>query len=240
MDADGDGINDDGGIDLDNDGFDDVFYYAVPLVDTDGDGIEDGCDADLNGPDENGDGLSDLVWPIADFDEDLLPDHVDPNDNNIDTDGDGTTDGADHIINGNGTLLNGCDSDGDGIHNEADADFNPGSPDEDGDGIIAQWDMSDVLFEGQQINYIVSPNGDGVNETLIIQGIQVVDRHELIIFNRYGEPIYINEDYNNDWAGQVNQDSVIGTDMLDDGVYYYTLDVGNGKGLIRGYIEIRK
>ncbi|MCJ8289320.1 MAG: gliding motility-associated C-terminal domain-containing protein [Crocinitomicaceae bacterium] len=240
VDADGDGINDDGGIDLDGDGFDDVYYYAVPLVDTDGDGIEDGCDADLNGPDENGDGLSDLVWPIADFDEDLLPDHVDPNDNNIDTDGDGTTDGADYIINGNGTLLNGCDSDGDGIHNEADADFNPGSPDEDGDGIIAQWDMSDVLFEGQQINYIVSPNGDGVNETLIIQGIQVVDRHELIIFNRYGEPIYINEDYNNDWAGQVNQDSVIGTDMLDDGVYYYTLDVGNGKGLIRGYIEIRK
>ncbi|MDG1331789.1 MAG: gliding motility-associated C-terminal domain-containing protein [Crocinitomicaceae bacterium] len=245
-DADGDGLPDDGGIDLTNNGTDDVFYDLFS-IDTDLDGIKDTCDSDAdgngtieNGPDQNEDGLNDNHWPTADNDLDLLPDHVDPNDNNIDTDGDGITDGADADVNGDGILDNGCDDDGDGIHNQADADFNPGSVDNDNDGIIAEWDMNDITYDGQQINYIVSPDGDGVNETLTIQGIQVIDRHKLTIYNRFGEPVYIDEDYQNNWSGEVNQTSIIGGDKLLDGVYFYTLEVGDEARAVRGYIEIRR
>ena len=252
VDADGDIMPDDGGIDLDGNGTPDVFY-DLSSIDTDLDGIKDVCDADANGdgvvdngPDINDDGLNDNEWDPTDDDEDLLPNHVDPNDANIDSDGDGITDGADADVDGDGFLDNGCDMDGDGIHDVADADddglpgTDPGNIDSDGDQIDARWDMSDIEFDGQQINYIVSPNGDGVNETLVIQGIQVVERHELIIYNRYGQPVYIDEDYDNNWDGQVNQNSTLGGEKLEDGVYYYTLDVNNDRGVIRGYIEIRK
>ena len=245
VDANGDLTNDDGGVDLNFDGIVDVHYYPIPLEDEDVDGIHDGCDSDVdgdetvdNGPDSNADGLNDNHWSTIDNDLDLLPDHVDPNDNNIDSDGDGITDGADADVNGDGILDNGCDDDGDGIHNEADADYNSASTDADGDGIIAEWDMNDITYDGQQINYIVSPNGDGVNETLIIQGIQVVEDHVLTIYNRFGDPIYIEDQYDNTWAGEVNSESSIGSKKVKDGVYYYTLEV-EGNEAVRGYIEIR-
>lgn len=248
VDADGDMQNDDGAIDLDNDGTIEAYYYSGPLVDADGDGIHDDCDADINGPDLNGDGLSDLSWDPTDSDGDLLPDHVDPNNNNIDIDGDGWTDGADYDINGNGTLLNGCDDDGDGIHNEGDADadgdgvIDPGKVDSDGDQMEATWDMQDENLDGEMINFIISPNGDGVNETLVIPGVQIIERHVLTIFNRFGEPVYVSNNYDNLWAGEINQGEGLsfGSEMLPDGVYFYTLDLGEeGKEPTRGYIEIR-
>ncbi|MFK7783764.1 MAG: gliding motility-associated C-terminal domain-containing protein [Crocinitomicaceae bacterium] len=246
-DADGDGLLDDGGIDLTNNGNPDVFYELYS-IDTDLDGIKDTCDADAdgdgiieNGPDENEDELNDIHWPIADNDLDLLPDHVDPNDNNIDSDGDGITDGADADVNGDGILDNGCDDDLDGVHNEADIDNNPGKVDNDGDGIIAEWDMQDELLDGARVNYIVSPNGDNVNDVLVIPGIQVEDRHRLTIFNRFGEPIFVEQDYQNDWYGQINQGNglAFGAEFVMDGVYFYTLDFENGKDVVRGFIEIR-
>lgn len=245
-DADGNMSNDDGAIDLDGDGTPEAYYYAAPFVDTDGDGIHDPCDADINGPDTNGDGLSDVMWPTADSDGDLLPDHVDPNNNNIDIDGDGWNDGADYDINGNGTLFNGCDDDVDGIHNEADIDSNPGGTDNDGDGIIVEWDMQDGVLDSAAINYIVTPNGDNINDVLVIAGIQLEDQHELTIYNRYGEPIFVKRNYQNDWYGQINQAQglAFGAEFVTDGVYYYTLYLGtdsdgNDRLPTRGFIEIR-
>jgi len=245
VDADGDGFNDDGGIDLNNDGISDAFY-DVGGVDSDGDGIKDDCDADINGPDVNGDGLSDVLWNPADSDEDLLPDHVDPIDNNPDADGDEIPDGADYHIYGN--LYNGCDADGDGIHDVADSDDNPndgvtdfGNLDDNLNGIDNAWDLD--IDPRDLINYIVSPNGDGENDELNISGLQFVDRHELQIFNRWGELIFETVDYENNWAGQVSEGISVGSDLLPDGTYFYVLNIVKNDGtekVAKGYIELRR
>lgn len=248
IDTDGDGIYDGCDVDVDGDGIPDNG------TDTDGDGINDASDADVdgdgiidNGPDINGDGVNDVAWDPTDSDGDYLPDHVDPNDNNPDTDGDGIPDGADVDINGDGIPDNGTDTDNDGIHDVADADDNPtdeitdvGNLDDDQDGIDNDWDPIHDGSGGEQVNFIVSPNGDGKNDTFFIKGVQFFEFHELIIFNRWGSPVYKSTQYENDWDGQVNQGVGIGGDKLPEGTYYYTLDFGNGQGLMKGYIELRK
>ena len=250
IDSDCDGIFDGCDADVDGDGI-----LDFGLVDTDGDGIHDGCDADIsgngvidNGPDINGDGLNDVSWDPTDDDGDLLPNHVDPDDTNPDTDGDGIPDGADADVNGDGVLDNGCDVDGDGIHDVADSDDNPsdnltdvGNLDDDLDGIDNDWDPFPNDAGGQAINYIVSPNGDDVNETLRIPGINFFENHKLMIFDRWGSPVYLTNEYNNEWSGQVNQGiSITGFEILPDGVYYYVLDLGNGKDAVKGFIELRR
>ena len=238
VDADGDGTDDDGGIDLDGDGLDDAFYN-VGGVDTEGDGIKDDCDADINGPDDNGDGLSDGMWDPADEDDDLLPDHVDPINGNSDSDDDGFPDGADYHIYG--YLYNGCDDDGDGIHNEADVDSNPGEPDSNGNGIIDKWDSD--IDPRDLINYIVSPNGDGDNDFLDIAGLQFVERYTLQIFNRWGVLVFQEVDYKNDWDGDVSEGNSLSGEELPDGTYFYVLDIlkkDGSKKLVNGYIELRR
>lgn len=249
IDTDCDGIFD--GCDADHDG-DGIIDQG--LDDVDGDGIHDGCDASIvvdgvidNGPDINLDDLNDVAWDPTDDDGDLLPNHVDPNDNNPDTDGDGIPDGADVDVNGDGVFDNGCDVDDDGINNVADSDDNPtdgqtdvGNLDEDLDGIDNYWDLVNDNAGGQAINYIVTPDGDGVNETLRIKGINFFENHELIIFNRWGSPIYRTRNYQQDWAGKVTEGIQTGTEPLSDGTYFYTLDLGNGQEFVRGFIEIRR
>lgn len=63
-----------------------------------------------------------------------------------------------------------------------------------------------------------TPNGDGINDTFTIEGIEAYDRVEVLIFNRWGNEVYKSERYNNDWAGL----------NLHDGVYYYMIRTHKG------------
>ncbi len=67
-----------------------------------------------------------------------------------------------------------------------------------------------------------SPNGDGVNDFFVIQGIEGYPNSELTLFNRWGNQVYKISNYQNNWAGQWD-----GID-LPDGVYFYYLDDGEG------------
>lgn len=65
---------------------------------------------------------------------------------------------------------------------------------------------------------VMTVDGDGVNDVFIVQHLEDYDAVQLRIFNRWGNLIYENEAYQNDWSG---------TDMsgkkLVDGVYFYTV-----------------
>ena len=96
-------------------------------------------------------------------------------------------------------------------------------------------DFSDV-----EIPNGITPNGDGVNETLIFPQLeykpeQYPDR-ELIIFNRWGDIVYSAKPYFNDWGGQ-NQNG----QALPQATYYFllNLDIGEGK-ILKGDITILK
>ena len=70
-----------------------------------------------------------------------------------------------------------------------------------------------------QIPEGISPNGDGYNDTFILNGYNV---NTLYIYNRYGKVVYNTNNYNNDWAGQSNEGK-----KLTVGTYFYHMIYDN-------------
>ncbi len=103
-------------------------------------------------------------------------------------------------------------------------------------GCDTAWVFVTIQCEGMVIFTGISPNGDGVNDSFTIQGIEQYDAVNLCIYNRWGNQVFQNADgvYRNDWTGTWN-----GKD-LPDGTYFYVLDLGDGSPLLSGYIQIRR
>ena len=81
---------------------------------------------------------------------------------------------------------------------------------------------------------IFTPNGDGVNDTWVVEGIENFPDSQLEIFNRWGERVYLATGYQNDWNGTTSS----GTE-LPAGTYYFILQLNDGTGTIhRGAITL--
>ncbi|MDP4952577.1 MAG: gliding motility-associated C-terminal domain-containing protein, partial [Flavobacteriales bacterium] len=81
---------------------------------------------------------------------------------------------------------------------------------------------------------IITPNGDGVNDALRIEGLDRVPEHRLIIHNRWGSIIFEAENYQNDWEGTFNGERV------SSGTYFFTfIDTARQKTMKQGYITIQ-
>lgn len=80
-----------------------------------------------------------------------------------------------------------------------------------------------------------SPNNDGVNETLEIQGIENFPNNVVSIFNRWGNRVYYIEGYSNDdgWTGRFEGK------VLPDGTYFYIILDGEG-AKYTGWMQIRR
>ncbi|MDO5977224.1 gliding motility-associated C-terminal domain-containing protein, partial [Flavivirga jejuensis] len=86
-----------------------------------------------------------------------------------------------------------------------------------------------------------SPNGDGVNDFLIINCIENYSNNRLEIYNRWGNIVYKKTGYNNEFDGTSNGRTTIqGTDKLPVGTYYYVLDLGEGSKPKVGWIYINR
>ena len=68
---------------------------------------------------------------------------------------------------------------------------------------------------------VFTPNGDGINDFLKFDLVEVYPGSSLIIFNRWGNKVYEDNDYYNDWDGEDFQ----------EGTYFYVLDVKDPEGL---------
>lgn len=85
--------------------------------------------------------------------------------------------------------------------------------------ITAVCPFADFMPEG------FSPNGDGVNDVLVFSILDFFRPLQLIVFNRWGHPVYQSDDYNNDWDGRAqNIDQ-----PLPDGTYFYTIQIPDGR-----------
>jgi gliding motility-associated-like protein len=79
-----------------------------------------------------------------------------------------------------------------------------------------------------------TPNDDGKNDALIIDGLDQFGENELVIFNRWGDVLYKAKPYKNDWRG-TNQ----GGAALSEGTYYYLLRLNTADGkIVRGDVTI--
>ncbi len=71
-----------------------------------------------------------------------------------------------------------------------------------------------------------SPNGDGINDYLVIEGIERKPNNLLQIFNRWGALVYSKEKYDNTWDGTSEHKLTIGKGRgLPTGTYFYLLKI---------------
>lgn len=109
------------------------------------------------------------------------------------------------------------------------------------------WDVTTENTSYALINYdytliiydVMSPNGDGKNDSFIIEGLQFYPNSEVWIYNRWGTEVYHTENYQNDWYGTSQSNLNIGGDELPEGTYYYIMRLGGHDGQL-GYGDVHK
>jgi gliding motility-associated-like protein len=84
---------------------------------------------------------------------------------------------------------------------------------------------------------ILTPNGDGINDVLIIGDIYQYPENELYIYNRWGDEMAKFKNYNNTtvvWDCRRTKDNKI----VPSGVYYYILRVSHPDKIYKGWIYV--
>ena len=85
-----------------------------------------------------------------------------------------------------------------------------------------------------------SPNGDGVNDVLIIENMELYPENKITIFNRWGNIVFEKENYNNDWDGISNNSLTVGSASLPVGTYFYIVEVKGKSKPLSGYIYLNR
>ncbi|HYH55402.1 MAG TPA: gliding motility-associated C-terminal domain-containing protein, partial [Anseongella sp.] len=84
---------------------------------------------------------------------------------------------------------------------------------------------------GLWVPNVITPNGDGKNDRLVIPGLGNYGENELVILNRWGNHVFEQKGYQDSWTGE----------GLSEGTYYYLLRVRTAGGAwqaFKGYITL--
>lgn len=90
------------------------------------------------------------------------------------------------------------------------------------------------VFSDLTIPNVLTSNVDNINETFLIKGIEAFPSVSLLIFNRWGNIIYEDKKYKNDWKP---------SEDLNEGTYYYkiiTTDNSRKESTYHGFFQILK
>ncbi|MBT1701936.1 HYR domain-containing protein [Chryseosolibacter indicus] len=99
--------------------------------------------------------------------------------------------------------------------------------------VVVSYD--DIDFD---IGKVITPDGDGINDTWFLKNIEKYKENKVIIVDRWGSEIFNASGYNNEnivWNGE-NKAGV----GVPTGTYFYTISVKLGPNMIdkRGFIEL--
>lgn len=92
-----------------------------------------------------------------------------------------------------------------------------------------------------EIFNVISPNGDGRNDTFIVSGLKnVYDKHKIIIFTRYGQKIWEGDNNSDPWDGTSNQGLAHNSGQrLPTGTYFYIIELNEpGMKPRSGYVYL--
>ncbi|MBA4410167.1 MAG: hypothetical protein C0397_12170, partial [Odoribacter sp.] len=106
------------------------------------------------------------------------------------------------------------------------------------DGDCAQATVTITIEDIILPNQVLTPNGDGKNDTFYIVGIEFYPANRLTIYNRWGNVVYQKSGYQNEWDGYSNKNKV-GNTSLPVGTYFYVLDYGIQKHKT-GYVYLER
>ena len=90
---------------------------------------------------------------------------------------------------------------------------------------------------------VLTLNGDNTNDVFLVGNLEDYDAVSLRVFNRWGNLIYENEDYQNDWSGIDSKGA-----QITDGVYFYIVvpqstkypydDSEKSKYMLSGFVHV--
>ena len=87
-------------------------------------------------------------------------------------------------------------------------------------------------FENFDFPNVITPNGDGLNDSLDINGYyKTCQEYNLLVYNRWGQVVYEQTISSPSFAGRSNND----VDLVD-GIYFYTLTYGENQK--NGFIHV--
>jgi len=115
------------------------------------------------------------------------------------------------------------------------------------DYVVLTFGTSNIILDGDlEVFTAVSPNGDGFNDTFVIQGLVQFPDNELFVYNRWGVLVYNRKAYH-----EVQQTAeafrgisegratIAKGELLPEGTYYYVLNVQGIKDRA-GYLYINR
>jgi len=95
--------------------------------------------------------------------------------------------------------------------------------------VITLKPFSDFILDA---NNLLTPNGDGKNDKLVIKHLDEFPPAKLTVVDREGRVVFMSQNYQNEFDGTYNGSP------LAPNTYYYILDFGQGFGRIKNYITI--
>ncbi|GAB5526714.1 MAG: hypothetical protein Roseis2KO_45860 [Roseivirga sp.] len=101
-----------------------------------------------------------------------------------------------------------------------------------GEVVIEPLREYETNIPGGAVRNVFSPNGDGVNETWVIEDLLDNPVNEVKVYAQGGKLIYSQVNYQNDWDGTFKGEAI------PDGTYYYEINVYDGERIIKGFLTI--
>ncbi|MBS1512261.1 MAG: PKD domain-containing protein [Bacteroidetes bacterium] len=101
-------------------------------------------------------------------------------------------------------------------------------------GCKAADNMFVKVLKAPRIPNTFTPNGDGINDTWIIQYLDTYPNNKVQVFTRNGQLVFESRGYKTPWDGTYNGKA------LPFDTYYYIIEPGNGRAPITGYVTIVK
>jgi gliding motility-associated-like protein len=85
-----------------------------------------------------------------------------------------------------------------------------------------------------------SPNGDGINDILEIEGLTEISRFSLNIYDRWSNLVYENRNQEKTWNGKSNVELISTSGDVPEGTYYYVLRINGFPDPLSGFIVVKR
>jgi gliding motility-associated-like protein len=103
------------------------------------------------------------------------------------------------------------------------------------DGCIDSINVAITVTKSFQIypNNILTPNGDGYNDTWKVRNIEFYPDNKVTIYNSNSIIVRQFEGYTGDWNGATSSGV-----KLTTGTYFYIININNGEAIIKGFLTL--